>query len=52
MTDDVKLYLLNAGSFTVSMLDWLEPVFKITLLSVTIGYTIHKWWKLRNEGNK
>jgi len=52
MTDDVKLYLLNAGSFTVSMLDWLEPVLKITLLSVTIGYTIHKWWKLRNEGNK
>lgn len=52
MTDDIKLYLLNAGSFTVSMLDWLEPVLKITLLSVTIGYTIHKWWKLRNEGNK
>ena len=52
MTDDIKLYLLNAGSFTVSMLDWLEPVLKITLLSVTIGYTMHKWWKLRNEGNK
>lgn len=52
MADDIKLYLLNAGSFTVSMLDWLEPVLKITLLSVTIGYTIHKWWKLRNEGNK
>ena len=52
MTDDIKLYLLNAGSFTVSMLDWLEPVLKITLLSVTIGYTIHKWWKLRDERNK
>jgi len=52
MADDIKLYLLNAGSFTVSMLDWLEPVLKITLLSVTIGYTLHKWWKLKDEGNK
>ena len=52
MADDIKLYLLNTGSFTVSMLDWLEPMLKITLLSVTIGYTLHKWYRLRNEGNK
>ena len=43
----MKLYLLNAGAFTVTMMDWLEPVLKITLLIVTIGYTIHKWYKLR-----
>ena len=48
MAEDIKLYLLNAGSFTVTMMDWL----KITLLLVTIGYTAHKWLKLRNEGNK
>ena len=47
MAEDIKLYLLNAGSFTVTMMDWLEPVLKITLLLVTIGYTAHKWWKLR-----
>ena len=44
---DTKLYLLNAGAFTVSMMDWLEPVLKITLLIVTIGYTLHKWYKLK-----
>ena len=49
MADDIKLYLLNAGSFTVTMMDWLEPVLKITLLLVTIGYTAHKWWILKND---
>jgi len=44
---DIKLYLLNAGAFTVTMMDWLEPVLKITLLIVTIGYTLHKWYKLK-----
>jgi len=28
-------------------MDWLEPVLKITLLIVTIGYTLHKWYKLK-----
>ena len=49
MADDVKLYVLNAGAFSVSMMDWLEPILKITLLAVTIGYTAHKWWKLKND---
>ena len=49
MADDVKLYVLNAGAFSVSMMDWLEPMLKITLLAVTIGYTAHKWWKLKND---
>jgi len=43
------MYLLNAGAFTVSMMDWLEPVLKITLLLVTIGYTAHKWWNLKKN---
>ena len=48
------MYLLNAGAFTVSMMDWLEPGLKITLLLVTIGYTAHKWWNLKKnrEQNK
>jgi len=49
MTQDLKLYVLNAGAFSISMIDWLEPVLKITLLAVTIGYTVHKWWKLKNK---
>ena len=44
---DAKLYFLNAGAFTVTMMDWLEPILKITLLVVTIGYTLHKLYKLK-----
>tara|TARA_B100001093_G_scaffold414256_1_gene404311 strand:+ start:121 stop:282 length:162 start_codon:yes stop_codon:yes gene_type:complete len=47
--EDVKMYLLNAGAFTVSMMDWLEPVLKITLLLITIGYTAHRWWNLKKN---
>lgn len=47
--EDVKMYLLNAGAFTVSMMDWLEPVLKITLLLITIGYTAHRWWDLKKN---
>ena len=53
--EDIKLYVLNAGAFGVTMMDWLEPVLKITLLVVTIAYTIHKWWvmkKGKDETNK
>ena len=46
--DDLKLYCLNITSFTVASLDWLEPMLKVMLLVVTIGYTVHKWWKLKN----
>ena len=46
--DDLKLYCLNITSFTIASLDWLEPMLKVMLLVVTIGYTVHKWWKLKN----
>ncbi len=49
MHQDIKLYVLNAGAFGITMMEWLEPVLKITLLAVTIGYTVHKWWKLKNK---
>ena len=47
--DDLKLYCLNITSFTIASLDWLEPILKVMLLVVTIGYTVHKWWKLKNK---
>jgi len=50
--NDIKLYLLNAGSLALSFTDWLEPVLKITLLTVTIGYTAHKWWRLNKSNEK
>ena len=49
MLSDIKLYLLNAVSFGVTMMDWLEPMLKILLLLVTIGYTIHKWWIMKKN---
>jgi len=49
MLSDIKLYMLNALSFGITMMDWLEPVLKILLLIVTIGYTVHRWIKLKNK---
>jgi hypothetical protein len=49
MIEDIKLYLLNAGSFTVTMMDWVEPTLKIILLTLTIGYTLHKWWLIKKK---
>jgi len=49
MLGDVKLYILNALSFGITMMDWLEPVLKILLLIVTIGYTVHRWMVLKNK---
>ena len=49
---DIKLYCLNITSFTIASFDWLEPVLKITLLIVTIGYTVNKWWNMKNKNNE
>tara|TARA_R100000908_G_scaffold15391_1_gene5723 strand:+ start:4719 stop:4874 length:156 start_codon:yes stop_codon:yes gene_type:complete len=46
---DLKLYLLNTASFTIASFDWIEPTLKVVLLLLTIGYTAHKWWKLKND---
>ena len=46
---DLKLYCFNMTSFTIVSFDWLEPGLKIALLTLTIGYTAHKWWELKNE---
>jgi hypothetical protein len=46
---DLRLYLMNATSFTIASLNWLEPALEIVLLLVTIGYTVNKWHKLRNK---
>jgi|TARA_B110000483_G_scaffold70725_1_gene88293 hypothetical protein len=47
--NDLKLYCLNITSFTIASLDWMEPVLEIVLLLMTIGYTTHKWYKLKNK---
>ena len=52
IVEDIKLYVLNAGAFGVTMMDWLEPVLKITLLLITIGYTAHRWWLMKNNSDE
>ncbi len=47
--EDLKLYFLNIASFTIASLDWMEPALEIILLLMTIGYTAHKWWRLKNK---
>ena len=43
---DIKLLAVNAGAFVVSCCEFLEPMLKILLLAATLGYTLHKWYKL------
>jgi hypothetical protein len=47
--EDLKLYCLNITSFVIASLDWMEPMLEIVLLLMTIGYTAHKWIKLKNK---
>jgi hypothetical protein len=50
---DLKIYTLNSIALMLSMTA-IEPFLKITLLVLSIGYTIHKWiqlggWKENNN---
>ena len=47
-----RVYMLNLSAITVSTLDVLEDGLKILLLIVSIGYTIQKWWELKNKNDK
>jgi len=38
----MKLYSLNAVALALSMAN-IDVILKVILLSVSIGYTIHKW---------
>lgn len=51
MTSDIKLYVANATALTVSLTD-VEMQMKITLLAITILYTLHKWYMFNNEQKK
>jgi hypothetical protein len=47
---DIKIYALNGSAFIFSLTQ-VETVLKITVLSLTIGYTIQKWY-LMNKNKK
>ena len=48
---DLKIYALNLSTFAISM-SQVDMVLKVLLLSISIGYTTHKWWLLNKNKNK
>jgi len=47
---DIKIFALNFSSLAISMTN-IDVVLKLSLLVVSIGYTLHKWYLL-NKNNK
>tara|TARA_R110002153_G_scaffold41327_2_gene117808 strand:+ start:4033 stop:4206 length:174 start_codon:yes stop_codon:yes gene_type:complete len=48
---DLKLYIINGTSFMVSLMN-IDAFLKITLLILTIGYTINKWYIMSKKNKK
>jgi hypothetical protein len=44
-----KVYALNLSAMTISAVDGIELTLKLLLLVVSIGYTLQKWYQLRNK---
>jgi hypothetical protein len=49
--DDLKVAFVNTLALAMSFAE-LEVWFKITLMAITIGYTITKWIMLFKDKNK
>lgn len=47
--EELKLYAINGSTLGVTTFTQIEDWLKIILLVVTIGYTISKWSKVREE---
>lgn len=47
---DIKIFTLNFSSLAISMTN-IDLVLKLSLLVVSIGYTLHKWYLL-NKNSK
>ena len=52
MTEQLKLYVINASTLGVTTFTTLEMGLKIFLLIVTIGYTVAKWINLKKQDAK
>lgn len=48
---DIRVLLLNATAMGISMAQ-VEMILKISLLVVSIGYTLQRWWLLHKERTK
>ena len=47
---DIKIYALNGSSLMLSFTN-IDAVLKIVLLSVSIGYTLQKWYLMNKDKN-
>ena len=45
---DLKIYAINIATKAITMTQ-IEMVLKITLLLVSIGYTLTKWYEVHNR---
>lgn len=45
---DIKLYSMSIAGFAMSLTD-IDVILKIVLLSLTIGYTVQKWYLLNKD---
>ena len=45
---DIKLYAINLATMAITMTQ-VEMILKITLLFVSIGYTLTKWHEVHNR---
>lgn len=50
--NELKLYVINSSTLGVTTFTQIEDWLKIALLLVTIGYTITKWAKVKDEDDK
>ncbi len=49
---EIKLYAINGSTLGVTTFTHIEDWLKIFLLVVTIGYTVTKWVKLKQDNEK
>jgi hypothetical protein len=47
--EDIKIYAANTLTVGVTSLTQLEIGLKIVLLLVTIGYTLSRWWEIKEN---
>lgn len=48
---DIKLYAINGSSLMLSFTN-IDAVLKIVLLSVSICYTLQRWYLMNKNKNK
>tara|TARA_R100000935_G_scaffold57531_1_gene91673 strand:+ start:464 stop:619 length:156 start_codon:yes stop_codon:yes gene_type:complete len=51
MVNDYKTLIINASTFGISMTN-IDVVLKVILLSVTILYTLQKWYLMNKNKEK